>query len=619
MIHPIARTVLALFVVLAASCGGESATPLPTADADAGVAVDVPRQDAPASVDLLEPGDLPSPDVAADGGGEEPVAHLLPGPGEAGWDAELAAKARRYDRCWRLWNAAEVGLNTDVSVALDNPDDRALIEDFVQQHDGWEEDFEAFAGRPAVELISGPNTVAGLYGGVGLVADAYRYGVLRDTAATTGEDDAEVDRARVHLLRGLEMLHAATAITGVEGVIARGLALTAWNERWGIELVPLADAEGDPLPEVKNNGAWRADNSPDGAFPHLIWEDSVSRDQLVGWVAAFAAAWEVVANDPDIPQAVKDTLQADAKALGRALMVVGESGYDLEVPDADGRITLHGWLNEHNLDGQAYLPQYENGFHAVMALGIVAAYAYTSGDAELTSWLEDELIGERELPRIAKERVADLTDFGYGSNFSNYNMAFMGFWLALRYIDVPAARQTLREALEESLYARPGEVFQPVDISYSFYDFTYAAGMADASAFSAGSRPDAGAVGRGTDTLVKFAEPPYWDYAVVNCPVYEGTDCGEQYSEHGFCNWPELGEVCIASDGVTELHPIGCVAWKCTEAVAEPVPWQLHRPSNYHWRSAPHQPNGGGSGAGLLPGVDFRFAYWLGRWTRVAP
>ena len=42
----------------------------------------------------------------------------------------------------------------------------------------------------------------------------------------------------------------------------------------------------------------------------------------------------------------------------------------------------------------------------------------------------------------------------------------------------------------------------------------------------------------------------------------------------------------------------------------------IRPPSNYFWRSNPYEVNsGGGGGSLLLPGVDFRLAYWMGRWA----
>ncbi|MFH1531755.1 MAG: hypothetical protein ABIK09_13600 [Pseudomonadota bacterium] len=533
--------------------------------------------------------------------------HLIPGPCEEGWDPDLDLKARRYDRTWTLFNASAFGVNTDVGIAAANTEDRALVNTFIQEMDGWEAEFEAFAGKKPTDVITGFNKVAGLYGGVGIVADAYRYGVLRDQ----GYPVADVDQARGQLLRALETLHLATAITGVEGVICRGLAMKEWGYA---TTTPLFDDDGVPLPYEKNNGTWREDNSPDGAYPNVIWEDSVSRDMLIGWAAAFGAAWEVIRNDETVPGEVKETLQADATALGKALMVVGESGYDLEVPDADGRITLHGWLNEHNLDGAIYSDLLENGFHAIMALGIVGSYAYAAEDPELTAWFEEELVKARELPRITKEHVNELTDFGYGSNFSNYNMAFTGYWMAMRYVQDPDSRQILREGLKNSLYDRPGEDFQPADHGYSLYDFTFVTGWADGSAFAPmASEPLSVALGSGMDTLRLFAEPPYWDHEVINCPAFEACTCADDQCT---CPPEATAEPCVASDGETLLTPLGCKGWKCSVVVDAAVPWDLQRPSNYHWRSAPHDANGGGDGSGLLPGVDFRFAYWIGRWAQ---
>ena len=45
---------------------------------------------------------------------------------------------------------------------------------------------------------------------------------------------------------------------------------------------------------------------------------------------------------------------------------------------------------------------------------------------------------------------------------------------------------------------------------------------------------------------------------------------------------------------------------------------KIRPPSNYHWRSNPFKPSAGGDGSTLLPGVDFRIAYWTARWTKRA-
>ena len=60
------------------------------------------------------------------------------------------------------------------------------------------------------DLVVRTGKSAGLYGGVGIAADAFRYMVLRDQGASC---DA-VARARDALQAGIEAMHMATAITG---------------------------------------------------------------------------------------------------------------------------------------------------------------------------------------------------------------------------------------------------------------------------------------------------------------------------------------------------------------------------------------------------------------------
>ncbi|GMV40949.1 MAG: hypothetical protein AMXMBFR64_26650 [Myxococcales bacterium] len=518
---------------------------------------------------------------------------LLPGPCEPGYDADLAAKARRHDRVWRAFNAAAMGVNTDVAVA--GPEDRATVEAFATSG-GW--DFEAFAGAGALSLITRQDKVAGLYAGVGIAADAFRYAVLRDQ----GQDAEEIALARAHLLAGLEGLHRAVAITGVTGVIARGYARKDLPGSEGIQTVPLFDEDGQPLPPEKNNGTWREPGAP--GLADYVWEDSISRDQMLGWVTAFAAAWEAIRDDATIPAEVRDRLRDDALHIGRELMVVRESGYDLEIPDADGRTTLHGYLHETNVEG-VYLGQPLNGFHALMALGFASAWVYVTDDPELKAWLLDDLVGKRKLHELVRSYVV-LAWAGNKTNYSNTNMAFGSMWLAQRYLDHAGAQTTLREALATSMYAIPGEPDQPETLGQSYFDFIYAAGMAGQRAGGTLSGDvDAAAMGRGLDTLRAFPQAPYWNEGVVNCPA---AVCS--------CEEPAVASsACTGLDG-TQLTVLGCVGRSCDLICDEPVPMGIRPPSNYHWRSNPFRPNGEGDGTTLLPGVDFRIAYWSARAVR---
>jgi hypothetical protein len=420
---------------------------------------------------------------------------------------------------------------------------------------------------------------AGLYAGVGLAADAYRYGALRDA----GESCAEIEAARAQLVRGMEGLDVAARIDGVPGVMARSLIRIDLPNAGFADPLPLFDSGGNPLPPEKNNGTWRHDQT--GAHPSFVWEDSLSRDMLVGWAMAFGAVWEVVKDDDTIPAELKSRISEDARDEARALMRVGESGYDLEIPDADGRLTFHAYLNENAVD-RFYLDGAENGFHAIMALGIAGALAYAAEDAEIDLWI-DRLVTERKLAQIAEKDML-VVNLGYGSNFSNYNMAFTGMYLALRFVHHEKANVWLEKANAEELYRKQGAPpeRQPAILKQSFFDLTFAL-----------RNHDAAAIENGLETLREYPDSPYFEDAVTNC---DGAELASG--------------TCVLNDG-TEVTVLGEVGWNGTLVARELVPMKVRPASNYHWRSDPHRVNGEASPR-LLPAVDFRVAYWIGRWVR---
>ena len=530
--------------------------------------------------------------------------HLLPGPNEPGYDPELEAKANRYDRMHLVFNLAGQGINASgLTVPVENTEDRELIEKFLQETDSW--DFKVYSSKDVFDVVTNYDKVAGLYGGVGIAAEAYRYGLFRDQ----GYPEEDVERAREYLMLGIEGLFVAVEITGETGVIARGFSRTdipTWYADH--ETTPLFDGSGNPLPPVKDNGTWREDNSPDGRFPNYKWEDSCSRDMFIGWATAFAAIWEVIKDDPTFDREIKDKLQRYAKEIGYSLMVERTGGpgafggaFDLEIFDADGRTTFHGYLNENAFDRVylAWLP-FKDGFYAVMSLGIVGALSYCAEDETLDRYLYEELIGERGLDKIAEEQVLGF-NFGLKSNFSGTNMALQGAILAQRYINDEAVRARVGYATAYHMYLNGDTLFtrkQPEEYAYSMYDFAYAAAISRASAFGPMTEdPDVSAVERGVQTLMDFGEPPHWNYKVENCD--------EQEIESGRC---------VLSNGmpVTVLGYVGRNGSLVTE---EPIPQAVRPPSNYRWRSNPYEPNGDGDGSAMMPGVDFRWAYWYGRWV----
>lgn len=523
--------------------------------------------------------------------GPRALSTMIAGPGDPGYDQSLAALARAYDRQHLALSALPLGLATEIQIGPERTAARAAITRFMRESDGF--DFSAFSGVETATVVDAWNKAVGAFAGASLAADAFRYGVLRDSGASC----EEVAGARAALTRGLSAFHIAVEITGTPGVIARSLVDLS-SPHQNMTLVPLKDAEGRPLPLEKDNGTWRADNS--GKHPTLIWEDSCSRDMYIGWMMALGSAWEVIGADDSIDAALKATLQADALALAQTLMKVQPSGYDLEIQDADGRATFHGIMNENAFD-RLYLDGAANGFYASMSLGSIAVLSYVSQDPGVRRYLEEELINKRKLPELAATDMVEV-DLGLGTNFSNYNMAFTGAHLAVRYVDHAAAEVQLKAAIRDQLYQRPGMSRQPSEMAQSFYDEVMAAALAGSTAdpTRAPDRPfDEAALGRATHTLSEFVVPPAFDAPRTNCDEAE-----------------IAAARCTLDDG-TVVGLLGYVG-RGDKLVADvPIPMRVRPPSNFHWRSNPYEPNGG-SGDRLMPGYDFRLAYWLGRWVRRA-
>ncbi|APR79293.1 Hypothetical protein A7982_04640 [Minicystis rosea] len=515
---------------------------------------------------------------------------MIADPSTPEFDAALAAKIDRFDRQHHVFNAFATGLNSDASVPPADTTARQLIEGFIQETDGW--DFDAYAMTSVSQVVSGGwNQSSGAYSGPGAAADAFRYGTLRDQ----GADCDAIERARAHVLADLDALHVATAITGIPGGIARGLARVGLPGDGSEATTPLFDDMGNPLPEKKNNGTWRADNSG-GKFPDYIWVDSCSRDMIVGWAIGYAGVWEVIRLDPTFPAELKQRLQEDAAAIVRSLRKVGDQGYDLEIHDPDGRVSMFGYLNENAID-TSYLKGANNGFQAIMAVGIVGAFGYVAEQADIDGYLYDELIATRKLDTMARDNLIGV-DLGTKANYSNYNMAFDAGWLAQRYLCQDAPRAVIRQAIETSLYARPGRDRQPAEQKMTMYDFTYVAAHADATADKPLGEVDEAAVARGMETMVEFPDAPFWEANVANCDEAEITS-----------------GLCTAADGTT-LHLLGYVGRGDTLVSQEPVPMRTRPPSNYFWRTDPYLVNGGGDGTRLLAANDLRFTYWMGRWLR---
>jgi hypothetical protein len=299
---------------------------------------------------------------------------LLPGPGENGFDPELADLDAQYDRQFHTFHAAPFGMSLDVHVDLDADEERALISDFMADpaHGSGPEAFQEFSGKDVFDVVDHYSEVGdlGMFGGLTAAGDAFRYASLRD--ACTRPPCPEVETARSRVIQLLEVLHVAHAITGENGVVVRGLFRRGMPRRGGDpETIPLFDSNGNPNPpcsakpenptfapfeqrlRFREDATQTVPGDPaSGRFPDWIWMDNASKDQLTGWVYARGAVWDVVRTDPSIPDELKLRLQADATRMARRLMrVAGPVGLDLSIIDGDGCATTFHDVNPEELEG----------------------------------------------------------------------------------------------------------------------------------------------------------------------------------------------------------------------------------------------------------------------------
>ena len=522
---------------------------------------------------------------------------LIPGQGQAGYDAALAAAVAKYDRYHEAVGSFATGLSGSNTLGADASArqklDHLLATPWSATDVDPTDDLLQYESLDPKTLVTSWGLATGMYAGSELAADAYRYGVLRDR----GGSCTDMARARKMLQIGIDAFHVVVAITGGGGSIARAIARNDLPGDGAAPVVPLFDAQHHPLPATKDNGTWRADNSAGGAFSKYIWWDSCSRDMLFGWTMGIAAAWEVIANDPTFSAATKTQLRADAKSVLDGLMVVRPSGKDLEIWDPDGRMTLNGNMNETSIDRTYVI---KNGVASMMALGEVAGLVYVVGDAPAQAYLTS-LVTTRGLPVATTQTMDVIALGGDSSNHSSFNMLFMTAWMAHRYIPDAAVRTQLRAPMEQSVY-RPLFGAKPSDWKQSFFDLVVAASSGDAWVDGPASASlDAPAVARGLETLSQFPPAPFYAVPKSNC------DDGELAAKQ-----------CVLLDGTTV---VSLSSVKAGVVADKPIPMAYRPPSNFFWRTNPFLVNSppGGDPNVVFPGSDLRATYWLGRWVRRAP
>ena len=524
----------------------------------------------------------------------------------AGEDPELDAHMHRHGRQFFAINALPFGLSLDA-----HPKDAAAIETietFLAQDES--DDMVAVTGQHPYELLVsyGEYGDLGFFGGVAVAGTAFAYQTLRREGAP--EETLAIWRHRV--VRAAESWHIFYVASGGNGVVARGIRrmISEFPDQPPLpvqypEMVPLFDEEGEPLPQPKDNGTYRQDNSggilPEGEW---IWKDSASKDQVSGQLFAMIALYDAMKDDPDIDQALVTRMQEDALGLAKVLMSkreiadlegpVGQGEYDLIIMDADGRPTYHHDLNPLSLE-KFYLTEEQgswNVFNLFMAVGVMKGLFHVTGDEEVEAFIYEELLANRGYLQLmkdsldAKKGALDYIYAGDMTNFDNPDMTAVALWLALYTETDPEVADVLHFFLEQGWWLRADESHTAALCKQPFWHAIYL-GLT-----RTGVKP--ATVKELRELLLAFELGPYLNTARINCDADEIA----------------VGE-CLAVDGKTVLtlavkEEGG--SWLATESL-DP---SIRPPSNFDARSNPFRVNGGG-GMRLNPGGDLLAAYWMGR------
>ncbi|MBM4354113.1 MAG: hypothetical protein FJ109_10020 [Deltaproteobacteria bacterium] len=519
-----------------------------------------------------------------------------------GLDAEMARQGKQF---YRL-NALPFGLSLNF-----HPKDAQsvqVIDGFLAQDKS--EDFLKVTGKHPYELaISyGEHGDLGFFGGIAVAATAYEYRVRK----RDGAPPEALAECRARLVRAAQSWHLFKVVTGGGGLVARGiqkLKSEPGEPPMPVDpsaTVPLFDEAGKPLPDPKDNGTWRDDNSG-GVLPEGEWNwvDSASKDQTVGQVFAMAALYDAMKDDPDIDQGLVAELEQDALLLGKMLMekrevstwpkqIAGKGLYDLIIMDADGRPTYHHDLKGLSLE-KFYFTQEEGGynvFNMFMAMGVLKALHHISGDPELEAFFYRDFLHDRGYLDKAAEwpddpKAIDYIYAGTMTNFDNPDMTGVALFLALYLENDPEVTEVLRRFLEIGWWQRNKESHTARNCKQPLWHALYLAGTAEGT--------DPALVSELATLLEAFPLGPYWNNAVINCDAQE-----------------LAGGECLAVDGKTVLKL--STKPKDGDAMAtEALDPSIRPPSDFNARSNPFEVNGGG-GLRLNPGGDLQAAYWLARY-----
>ena len=353
-----------------------------------------------------------------------------------------------------------------------------------------------------------------IWSGCYVAAQAFRYAVM---------GDQESLEQIMKTVKGLSLLQR---VTGKRGLLARG--------------VKKSQRENPVDGEEWNRGK--------GEYSSYQWLGDVSIDQMNGVIFGLAVVFDLIDNPP-----LRKSIALQVRNIADHLI-----DHEMTIEDIDGKRTKHGDLT----DGLFSEP-----LNALIALALFkAAYKITGDDFYQRHYLT--LIKNRGYHKKAIKARDPWWEVWTGTNHSDNNLAFLAYYILLRFEKDPS----LLKFYVESLNRAWENVKKENNPHFTFiYHAIHPQNIKTQSFLSAA-----------VETLYLFPTDRR-NHEVVNS---------------------DRSDLCMAWRKDRFGRKQACI----------PLPMDQRPADDFEWKENPYRLDGGGAGDVEFSGVDYLLPYWMGRY-----
>ena len=418
----------------------------------------------------------------------------------------------------------------------------------------------------------------GLFSGLYLAAEAFRYGATKDKEALQMIKlllEGEVTRMRITGVPGLfTRQYIPPGISGMscpKDLFSYTHDIEKDDNKW----VMIRD-DGCIWNVDRKTKEWtRSKRCGLNEFSGWCFLDNVSKDEYSGHMLALGAVAKLV-DDPEVQAVVKDLLYKVAKHLIKNRMAV---------VDWDGRTTEHGRLYATAIDDYP-------GFNAAMGLDFIKIAAEATKDPDIMKFYDDCLLQKAgqwnclnrlvEIPipysSYLKLNGLYVGEEGCVSNYNNISMHMLSLQNLIFFERDPFYKEIYQESLDKHVFRKEGEPRAIMNQNNAFFDFIWAS-QKKLGPNSDGPAYDA--VKNGVEMLRRF--PSRKHDVDVNCPP----------------------EKCYPYCTNRFGFPEGNYARKPDERCQSIFNWWDDPYSLWNCRLNKRH---------IQPGTDYLLAYWMGRY-----